>query len=261
MFREKLLQNLREIDHESKIIQVETHRQRGKPINAIDPIRPFHIFVVFTTVSEKDGESWWSLEKTAKDAVVLQRSRDKDSVKNQLKGEKREGTELIAGELEGKGCMRELLTLLWIHIILNVKYQRNLSRCESLIPLIMKKITKIRYEYENEFNYSTLSSEERNPDLSEMINFLLNVYNWHPLVVATYVGDTVLLDRVQQDGKYSINYIYNSFTLLNLAILFAKTEMVKHLLEKWKVDPTKCDEKGRNALHMAAKFNREKEIV
>jgi hypothetical protein len=40
------------------------------------------------------------------------------------------------------------------------------------IPLVMKKITKIGYEHENDFNYSALSSEERNPDLLDiMISF------------------------------------------------------------------------------------------
>jgi ankyrin repeat protein len=55
--------------------------------------------------------------------------------------------------------------------------------------------------------------------------------------------------------------VYNSFTLLNLAILFAKSETVQHLLGQMKADPTRRDEKGRNALHMAAKFNREKKII
>jgi ankyrin repeat protein len=266
LFQSLLNQNtqssiLREIDHKSKIIEVETHRQRGKP-NTNNSTKPsVDIFMVFKTASEKDGESWWSLEKTAKNAVILQRSRNKNEVKNQLKGETREGIQLIAEELEGKGCMRQLLTLLWIHMIVDAKYQRYLSRCESLIPLIMKKITKIRYEYETDFTYSALSAEERNPDLSEMINFLSNVSNWHPLVISTYLGDVNKLDELKQDAKYNINDIYNNFTLLNLAILFSKTKMFQHLLEKLKADPTKCDEKGRNALHMAAKFNNETEII
>jgi hypothetical protein len=245
----------------SKIVQVETHRQNGTHFNTINSTKTSHIFVVFQTVSENDGEFWWSLEKTTKDAVVLQRSRDKDEVKNQLKGETRQGTEVIAENLEGKGGMKELLTLIWIHSNVNVKYQRDLSRCESLIPLVMKKITKIGYEYETDFTYSALSAEERNPDLSEMINLLSNVSNWHPLVVATYLGDVKKLDELKQDGKYNINGIYNNFTLLNLAILFAKTKMVQHLIEKWKADPLRYDKKGRNALHMAAKFNTETEII
>ncbi|EFX68293.1 hypothetical protein DAPPUDRAFT_260337 [Daphnia pulex] len=262
MFREKLVPILTEIDHKSKIVQVETHRQNGTHFNQIDSTKPcVDIFVVFKTVSEKDGESWWTLEKTATHAVVLQRSRHKDSVKNKLKGETRKGTQLIAENFEGKGCLRELLTLLWIHMILDAKYQRKLSRCESIIPLIMKKITKIGYEYKEDFTYPAQSTEEKNPDLSDIIDFLSNVSNWHPLVVATYLGDTELLDRVQQDGKYNINDNYNNFTLLNLAILFSKTKMVQHLQERLKVDPTKCDEKGRNALHTAAKFNSKTVVV
>jgi hypothetical protein len=130
---------------------------------------------------------------------------------------------------------------------------------EIPLGLVMKKITKIGYEYEND---STLS-EERNPlsDLSEMINLLSNVSNWHPLVIVTYLGDTELLDRLKQDKKYNIKGVYNNFTLLNLAILFSKTEMFQHFLPKTNADPAECDEKGRNALHMAAKFNGEKEIV
>jgi ankyrin repeat protein len=76
------------------------------------------------------------------------------------------------------------------------------------------------------------------------------------------LGDVKKLDELKQDGKYNITKgVYNNFTLLNLAIIFAKTEIFQHLLEKWKVDPTRRDEKGRNALHMAAKFNREKKII
>jgi ankyrin repeat protein len=251
----KLLPIPRGIDHESKISQVETHRQKKITVSN----SPSGIFVVFLTVGEM-GHFWWSLE-TYQNHVVMQRSRDKDSVKNKFQGETREGTELIAEKLEGKGCMRQLLILLWIHMILDAKYQRFLSRCESVIPLVIQKITKIGYEYETDFTYSTLSAEEKNPDLLDIINFLSNVSNWHPLVVATYLGDTELLDRVQQEGQYNINGVYNNFTLLNLAILFSKTKMVQHLLGQMKADPTRRDEKGRNALHMAAKFNREKKII
>jgi hypothetical protein len=72
MFQEKLLQNLTESDAESKIVQLETHRQNRTHINAIDPIKPFQIFVVFKTESKKDGKFYWSLEETTKDEVVLQ---------------------------------------------------------------------------------------------------------------------------------------------------------------------------------------------
>jgi ankyrin repeat protein len=37
--------------------------------------------------------------------------------------------------------------------------------------------------------------------------------------------------------------------------------MVQHLQGKLKAHPLSCDEKGRNALHMAAKLNKETEII
>ncbi|EFX73250.1 hypothetical protein DAPPUDRAFT_110056 [Daphnia pulex] len=217
MFQEQLLQNLTESELESKITQVETHRQRGTNINQIDSTKPcVDIFVVFKAASENDGESWWTLEKTAKDAVVLQRSRHKDSVKNKLKGETRKGTQLIAEELEGKGCMRQLLTLLWIHMIVAVKYQRHLSRCESLIPLVMKKITKMRYEYVNDFTYSALSAEERNPDLSDIINFLSNKN--------TYGLRQEIIDRVKEiDDGVIKEYNVLKLTKSEMQISFRKS--------------------------------------
>jgi ankyrin repeat protein len=75
------------------------------------------------------------------------------------------------------------------------------------------------------------------------------------------LGDIESLDRLKQSRKFNINGIYNNYTLLNLAILFSKTELMRHLQEKWKADGRKCDKKGRNALHMAAKFNGEKKIL
>jgi hypothetical protein len=52
---------------------------------ATDKIRAFHVFIVFKTVSEKDGEFWWSLEKDT-EYIILQRSRNKDDVNNNKKG-------------------------------------------------------------------------------------------------------------------------------------------------------------------------------
>ncbi|EFX67211.1 hypothetical protein DAPPUDRAFT_331305 [Daphnia pulex] len=193
---------LREIDLESKIVQVETHRQGGK-LNTNNSTEPF---VVFKTFSEKDGDSWWSFEKSLND-IIIQRSRDKDEVKNQLKGEKRQGTSTYAEDLEGKGCMRQLLTLLWIHMIVDAKYQRHLSRCESIMPLVMKKITKIGYEYESNFTYSALSAEERNPELSDFIDFLFNVSNWHPLKNTYGLRDKIIDCLKEKDGGVIKEYL------------------------------------------------------
>ena len=122
---QKLLQI---IDHKSQIIQVETHRQR--PISS-DSIGLTEIFIVFHTRSEKEGDFWWSLDKHV-NRMIVQRSHEKDAIKNNLIGERRQEIEIIAEKLEGKGCMMELCTPLWTNMTIKEKYQRNLSRCESL---------------------------------------------------------------------------------------------------------------------------------
>ncbi len=103
------------------------------------------------------------------------RSRDKEEVKRKFKGKTREETEAIAEKLEGKSCKRELLTLLWIHMTLEIKSQNYLSRCESIIPFVIQKITKISYEYGTDFNYSALSAEEKSADLTEVVDLLSNM--------------------------------------------------------------------------------------
>nr|CAH0106934.1 unnamed protein product [Daphnia galeata] len=57
-----------------------------------------------------------------------------------------------------------------------------------------------------------------------------------------------------ESGKYDINDTFTDhrMTTLHLAIVISSPEMVRHLLEKWKADPTKRDRKGRTALHLAA---------
>jgi ankyrin repeat protein len=243
------------IDLESKISQVETHRQKNMSASTA----PFGIFLIFQTVGEI-GHFWWSLE-TFSNHVFIQRSRDKEEVKRKFKGKTREETEPIAEKLEGTSCMRELLTLLWIHMILELKSRTYLSRCESIIPFVIQKITKMCYEYGTDFNYSALSAEEKSADLTEVVDLLSNMHYWHPLVITIYLGDIESLDKLKHSRKFNINGIYNNYTLLNLAILFSKTELMRHLQEKWKADGRKCDKKGRNALHMAAKFNGEKKIL
>ena len=62
-----------------------------------------------------------------------------------------------------------------------------------------------------------------------------------------------------ESGKYGINDIFTDhrITTLHLAIVISSPEMVRHLLEKWKADPTKRDRKGRTALHLAALYAQE----
>lgn len=250
---------LKEIDLKSTITQVETHKSRN-----VGQIESENIFVVFqTTSSKEDRQYWWSLEEST-ESVTTQRSQTKTAVKDQFKGKIRNQVETIADGLKGKGSIKDFLILLWIHIVIDLKCQSFLSRCESFIPLVMKKLTETFYEYpSNYFTYSALSSEEINPQMEEIINFLTKVTKWHPLLCLTYLGDIHQFDKVLGNGffKTKIDGIYNKLTLLNAAILFSKKEMVQHLLEKKKANARKRDKAGRNALNMAALFTYEEEII
>jgi ankyrin repeat protein len=250
---------LKGIDLKSTISQVETHKSRN-----VGHIESENIFVVFQTTSSKENRQyWWSLEEST-ESVAMQRSKEKSTVINKFKGKIRNQVETIADGLKGKGSIKDFLILLWIHIVIDLKCQSFLSRCESFIPLVMKKMTETFYEYPpNYFTYSALSSEEINPQVEEIINFLTKVTKWHPLLCLTYLGDIHQFDRVLGNGffKSKIDGIYNRLTLLNAAILFCKTGMVKHVLEKKKANARKRDQAGRNALNMAALFTDEEEII
>jgi ankyrin repeat protein len=248
---------LKAIDLKSKITLVETHK--WFPVCSIEKD---NIFVVFQTTSEKDRGNWWSLDESA-EIVTLQRSQDKITVINQFKGKNRNQVEPIAEGLKGKGSIQDFFILLWIHTVIDVKCQIFLSRCESFIPLAMKKLTETFYEYSpNYFTYSALSSEEINPVVEEIINFLTKVTKWQPLLCLTYLGDIHQFDKVLGNDFFNkIDGIYNRLTLLNSAILFCKTAMVKYLLEEKNANARKRDKAGRNALHMAALFTDKEEII
>lgn len=254
---------LNEIDSASKITEVETH----KWLPDVGSNEKDNNFVVFQTNSQKNGASWWSLDKSG-ECVVIQKSREKGAVKKKFKGKNRNRVKSIAQGLKGKGSIKDFFVTLWIHMIIDVKCQSFLSSCESLIPLVMKKLTEIHYEYpENYFTYSALSAEELVPEMAEIIDFFTNVSEWHPLLCLTYLGVIPQFDQVLGKDfflgffKSNINGVYSKSTLLNSAILFSKTEMVRHLLEKKKANARKCDAKGRNALHTAALFTEKEEII
>ncbi|EFX68803.1 hypothetical protein DAPPUDRAFT_329768 [Daphnia pulex] len=64
-----MLSILKDINKESKITEFETHQcSIGSRGNAI---KVFHVFIVFKTTCETDGDYWWSLEKN-RDYIALQ---------------------------------------------------------------------------------------------------------------------------------------------------------------------------------------------
>ncbi len=118
----EMLKILNEIDSASKITEVESHK--WFPVGSTD--EKDNIFVVFQTTSKRDGEHWWSLDKSG-ECVVIQKSREKGAVKNKFKGKSRNRIESIAKRLKGKGSIKDFFVTLWIHMIVDVKCQSFLS--------------------------------------------------------------------------------------------------------------------------------------
>jgi ankyrin repeat protein len=257
------LDYLKDINTESKITQVEIHQSSMK--KATDVIKAFHVFLIFKTTSEADeGDFWWSLEKNL-DYIVLQRSRNKDDVKNKLYGEERKPGEQIIENLVGKGSIKDLFGMLLTHQVIEEHYNIEDSNCESLVYFVSKRITEIGYEYER-WNraYSPLKCERNSNVLHlQVINLLTGVTDWPTLFILVYLKNTNVIDKVMKSGKYDINALHGGITPLQFAIMYSKTNMVKHLLkDPINADPTTRDsQSGGNALHAAVTYTLETEII
>jgi ankyrin repeat protein len=257
------LDRLKDINKESNITQVEIHRSSMK--KATDVIQAFHVFLIFKTTSEAgDGDYWWSLEKNL-DYIVLQRSRNKDDVKNKLYGEERKPVEHIIENLDGKGSIKDLFGMLLTHQVIEENYNIDDSNCESLVYFVSKRITEKGYEYERWHRaYSPLKCE-RNPNVLhlQVINLLTGVTDWPTLFILVYLKNTDVIDKVMKSGNYDINALHGGITPLQFAIMYSKTNMVKHLLkDPINADPTTRDtQSGGNALHTAVTYTPETEII
>jgi hypothetical protein len=142
----------KDIDKESTITLVEIHQSSmGKPT---DTVKAFHAFIVFKTVSEKDGEFWWSIEKDT-EYIILQRSRNKDDVNNNKKGVRRKRIRPIKEDLIGRGNLLYLFTLLWGQQLIPTKYDIIKSNCQTLVAFISKQVTEEEYEYQGVFKCSS----------------------------------------------------------------------------------------------------------
>ncbi len=140
---------LKDMDTNSKITQVEIHQSSIGP--AKNSSKAFHVWIVFKTTSEKDGDYWWSLEKNTK-YIVLQRFRNKENVKDKLEGKSRSNVKLIKDNLIGKGTIKDLFEVLWAQQVIVKKYHIKNSNCQSLATCIIQQITEIEYEYEGFFS-------------------------------------------------------------------------------------------------------------
>jgi hypothetical protein len=242
--------NLSYIDPCSKIEQVEIYQ--SNVIFMLDGTPVSHYFMIFKTNSQEDGDYWWSLEKNV-DCIVLQRSRDKETVKNKLNGRERRIVTPTHNNLIGmKGTIKNLFAVLWAYQIIQEKCPKKLSDCQSFVHFVSQRMTEIG-------NASHLTKES---DVKiDFINSLSSsISKWHPLFLAICLGNTKLFDEIQK--KTTFDNSKNELTLLNLAIALPnQTEMIKHLLEKKDADPTLRDGLGRNALEMAAIHADNAEII
>ncbi len=246
----KMLDVLKDVDKNWEIKEFETHQSSMG--SATDSSMAFHVFIVFKTTSETDGVYWWSLEKGL-DYITLQRSRNKENVKDKLNGKQRNKVKSIKEDLKGKGTIKDLFAILWAHQMIPEKYNIYNSNCQFLVTFIGQQITEIGYKYKGNFPYSPPRESGRDKKLLDLINVIRGCSDWPPLFHLIKMGSTDLFDKIVASGMYDINASCNGFTLLHLATWLQKTEMVEHLLQPpLNADPTKRDASGKSALLLAA---------
>jgi ankyrin repeat protein len=252
----KMLYDLKSIvDKESKITEVEIHQSSMH--SATDTTKAFHVFNVFRTTSESDGDYWWSLEKNL-ECLVLQRSRNKDDVRKKLYGKERKKVKSIVENLGGKGSIKDLFGMLLSHKVIREIYNITESNCESLVTFVSKQITEIKYKYDG----WECSNQMRVENL-HILTMYTGVTEWPPLFIFVYSENTDLVDKMIESGKYDINALHGGMTPLQFAIRLHKTNMVKHLLkDPINADPTTRDsEFGWNALQVAVTHTLKKKII
>jgi ankyrin repeat protein len=254
----EMLKVLKDVEKGSKITEFETHQSSISMLK--DFKRAFHVFVVFKTTCKTDGNYWWSLEKN-RDYIALQRSRNKNNVKDKCYGEPRNQVKPIVENLDGKGTIQDLFAVLWAHQIIPGKYNIFKSNCQSFVTFVSQEITQEEYKYQGYFPYSPPPDSGRDQKMLDLINILKGCSNFPPLLTVILMGNINLVDKIVASGNYDINAFYDGFTPLEFAIFSSRTKMVQHLLQHpMHADPTKRDEMGSNALHSATWYTTNTEI-
>jgi ankyrin repeat protein len=259
-----MLDVLKTIDKESEITEFEAHQSSMGKVQ--DLKGAFHVFIVFKTTKKRENETadddevyWWSLEK-GMDYITLQRSSNKENVKDKCYGEPRNQTKPIVENLIGKGTIKDLFAVLWAQQVIPEEYNILNSNCQSFVTFVSTQITQDEYKFEGFFPYSPPESD-RKTEMLDLTNLLTDVTDWHPLFTLIFLENTRLFDTLTKGGEYNMGITQYGVTLLNHAIVFSKTKMVELLLNPpYSADPTIRDEKGRNALEMAAVFTEQPEI-
>ncbi|XP_046634899.1 serine/threonine-protein phosphatase 6 regulatory ankyrin repeat subunit B-like isoform X2 [Daphnia pulicaria] len=253
-----MLNVLRDINKESKITEFETHQSSMGTTK--DLKRAFHVFIVFKTTCQTDKDYWWSLEKN-RDYIVLQRSRNKNNVKDKCYGETRNEVKPIVENLVGNGTIKDLFAILWAHQIIPEKYNILNSNCQSFVTFISQEITEIGYQYDGFFKYSPPPESGRNQKMLDLINILRGRFELSPLFTLIVMENIDLVDKMMASGKYDINALHNGLTPLHFAIVCSRTKMVQHLLKDTvNADPTRRDASGRSALQLAVTITMKADI-
>lgn len=212
----------------------------------------FTLSSIFQTTSDKDGQHWWSLDRN-EDYIVLQRSRSLDTVKNKVGGKERKNVKCNIQDLVGKGSIKDLLTILWIHQVMEeLNYQNKSSNSQSFVTLVSEALT-VR---DNKGNFTQQSDET----LDLISTLVSGICNWHPLYLPIYLGNTNLFGRIKE--LTMCGNLNHKVSPLNLAIaLHCETKMIRHILEKDKADPTIREVSGKNALEMAAIYAENTQVL
>ncbi len=200
----KMLEVLKDIDKQLKINQVEIHQSSMG--STTDTFKAFHAFIVFKSTSETadHGVYWWSLEKNM-EYIVLQRSCNKENVKDKLEGKQRTKAIPIVENLEGKGTIKDLFAILWANQMIPENYHILNSNCQFLVTFVGEQITEIGYKYKGNFKYSPPRESGRDKEMLELINVITGCSDWSPLFHLIKMGNTDLVDKTVASGKYDIN--------------------------------------------------------
>ncbi len=248
----EMLDVLKDIDKASKITEVEIHQSSMG--SATDTTKAFHVFNVFRTTIESDGDYWFSLEKNT-NHVVLQRSRNKDDVKDKLYGKPRKQVKPVVESFVGKGTIQDLFAILLT--VIRQRYDILASNCQSLVSFISKQVTEIGYIYKGWSLPPYFSVLYKNVHLWQTIHLAndISVIEFSVSFLLVHLEKTDLVDGIQS-GKYDINALHGGFTSLHAAILLREYQMAIDLLnDPINADPTTRDSRfGWNALHLAV-FN------
>ncbi|EFX62487.1 hypothetical protein DAPPUDRAFT_270337 [Daphnia pulex] len=213
--------------------------------------------------------------------IVLQRSRNKENVKDKLEGQSRSEVKLIKDNLNGKGTIKDLFAVLWAQQMILEKYHIKNSNCQSFTTCVIQQITEIQYEYEasGKYDINALYNGETplifaiRLEKTEMAQHLLKPpYSADPSVrgglgkSALHCAGMItmkaeIFDLLLAHEKVSINEVDEcGRTVLQLATMKKNVAIVKYLIDKG-ADPNIADQLGLSPLLWAAQERDGNEII